>query len=129
MRFSTELYYFDLPGKWDGIVGVKKRGRTADIVLLWEKGTGHSGLLASLRCLKRKASKRDDDKELLGTLTDCDGGTFYLYAAYGREGSVSEENEDLYWRLRDRLWQIFESIRPAGGCIFSVPENGDKTAR
>ena len=121
MRFSTELYDFELPDKWNGIVGVKKRGRNADIVILREKGSGHSGLLAGLRCLKRKASKPDDGKELIGTLTDGDGGTLYLYAVYGREGSVGEENEDLYWRLRDRLRQVFESIRPAGGYVFSSP--------
>ena len=42
-----------------------------------------------------------------------------LYAIYGREGAVSEENEDLYWRLRDRLWQVLESIVPAEGWEWS----------
>lgn len=32
-----------------------------------------------------------------------------------REGAVSEMNEDLYWRLRDRLWSIFDSIEAADG--------------
>ena len=29
--------------------------------------------------------------------------------------ATAETREDLYWRLRDRLWQVFDSIEPADG--------------
>ena len=59
MRRSAGLYSFDLPDKWKGMVGTKKKGNRTDFVLLWE--------------------------------------------------------EDLYWRLRDQLWMVLESIVPAEG--------------
>ena len=37
-------------------------------MLLWEEEPGCSGLLVSLKCLKRKKSKPDEYTELLGIL-------------------------------------------------------------
>ncbi len=115
MRFSAGRYFFEIPDKWKDIAGVRRKGARVDIVLLWEEEPGCSGLLASLKCLKRRIAKPDGDTELLGRLLGEDGGTLYLYAVYGKEGAVSEANEDLYWRLRDRLWEVFESVCPAEG--------------
>ena len=113
MLFKTDYYTFELPQRWEGMVGVKKKNNHVDIVLLWEEEPGCSGLLVRLKCLKRRKVKPDEYTELLGQLTDENGENRWLYAEYGREGAVSELNEDLYWRLRDQLWQVLESISPA----------------
>ena len=125
MRITEEQYTFELPERWNGLVGVRKRDRRVDLVLLGEEEPGCSGLLVSLKCLKRKISKPDEYTELLGMLDGEDGQHRYLYAVYGREGAVSEMNEDLYWRLRDQLWKVYESIRPPvnGGKAAADPEN------
>ena len=64
--------------------------------------------------------KIDDYTELLGSLRRTDGERRFLYAVYGRTGAVSEENEDLYWRLRDQLCLVFESLCPAERCIWQA---------
>lgn len=122
------------------LIGVKRGPRRADIVLLAEADPACSGILVSLRCRRTKIRRPDDCTELLGTLkrsassdasvrrpdaipvsgTASDGAAdgparLFVYAVYGREGAVSEMNEDLYWRLRDRLWQVFDSIEAADG--------------
>lgn len=111
MQIITEYYSFELPERWRDLVSVVKKSRRVDLVLLWEEDTGCSGLLASLKCLKRRISRPDEYTEFLCKLSYESGEDRYIYAAYGREGAVSEENEDLYWRLRDQLWMVFESIR------------------
>ncbi len=118
LRITEDWYSFELPERWRELVGVRKRGNRVDLILLWEDSPGCSGLLASLKCLKRKASKTDEYTEPLGCLSREDGELRFLYAVYGREGVVSEENEDLYWRLRDQLCLVFESIRPAERCCW-----------
>ncbi len=118
MTIPAEGYSFDLPEQYRGLVGVRKRGARRDLILLREEDPCRSGLLASLKCRKRRIPEPDEYTEFLGTLRGDDGTVRFLYAAYGREGAVGEENEDLYWRLRDRLWQVFESIRPAEGFTF-----------
>ena len=120
MRYSLDRYSFELPDKWKGLAGVRKRGKRADIILLTEEDPACSGLLVTLKCVKRKAAKTDEYTELLGRLSDKNGENRFLYAVYGKEGSVSEENEDLYWRLRDRLWQVFESICPLEGYCWNA---------
>ncbi len=115
MRITEDWYSFELPEHWRGLVEVRKRSRRVDLVLLCEESPGCSGLLASLKCLKHKVSKPDEYTELLGSLHRADGEGRFLYAVYGREGTVSEENEDLYWRLRDQLCLAFESLCPADG--------------
>ena len=115
MRITEDWYSFELPERWRGLVEVRKRSRRVDLVLLCEESPGCSGLLASLKCLKHKVSKPDEYTELLGSLHRADGEGRFLYAVYGREGTVSEENEDLYWRLRDQLCLVFESLCPADG--------------
>ena len=111
MKYSGEQYSFEIPDRFKDLVGVKRGPRRADIVLLAEDAPACSGILVSLRCRLTRIVRPDDITELLGTLTEsaaggngCGPGRFFLYAAYGREGAVSEMNEDLYWRLRDRLW-------------------------
>ena len=115
MRITAKWYSFEMPERLKGLVGVRKRGVRTDLFLLREEDPACSGLLVSLKCLKRKVLKPDDFTELVGRLIREDGECRYLYAVYGREGAVSEENEDLYWRLRDQLWQVFESLCPAEG--------------
>ncbi len=123
MRIAQDLYSFELPDRWKDLVGVKGKDSRLDLVLLWEEAPGFKGILVSLKCLKRKKAKPDEYTELLGKLSGENGEHRYLYAAYGREGTVSEANEDLYWRLRDQLWQVFDSIRPAEGYGWET-ENG-----
>ena len=120
MRITEDWYSFELPARWRGLVGVRKRSHRVDLVLLREEAPGCSGLLASLKCLKRKTSKPDEYTELLGSLRRADGESRFLYAVYGREGAVSEENEDLYWRLRDQLCLVFENLRPAERCSWQA---------
>ena len=59
MRFSAGRYFFEIPDKWKDIAGVRRKGARVDIVLLWEEEPGCSGLLASLKCLKRKIARPD----------------------------------------------------------------------
>ena len=120
MRITEEWYSFELPERWRELVGVKNRGRRVELVLLREEAPGRSGLLAGLKCVKRKASGPDGHTELLGSLRREDGEYRFLYAVYGQEGVVSEENEDLYWRLRDQLCLVFDSLRPARQCIWQA---------
>ena len=112
MKISTDCYCFELPERWKDLVGVRKKGRYTDLYLLWEEDSGLSGLLVRLKCLKRKMSSPDDYTEYICAVGTPDGDERFLYASYGREGCVSEENEDLYWRLRDQLWKVFERICP-----------------
>ena len=115
MRITAKWYFFEMPERLKGLIGVRKTGGRVDLVLMQEEDPACSGLLVSLKCVKRKVSKPDDQTELLGTLTRKDGECRFLYAVYGREGAASEENEDLYWRLRDKLCLIFGSLCPAEG--------------
>ncbi len=115
MRINEDWYSFELPERWRELVGVRKKNNRVDLILLREDSPGCSGLLASLKCLKRKVSKTDEYTELLESLSHGDGERRFLYAVYGQEGVVSEENEDLYWRVRDQLCLVFESICHAEG--------------
>ncbi len=115
MKITEGRYSFEIPERWKELVGAKKKSSRIDLILLWEEEPGCSGLLVSLKCLKRKKSKPDEYTELLGTLSREDGTCSYLYAVHGQEGAVSEKNEDLYWRLRDQLWMVFESLSPEEG--------------
>ncbi len=119
MRITQDMYSFELPDRWKDLVGVIRKGNRVDLVLLWEEEPACSGLLVSLKSLKRK-TKPDEYTELLGKLSGEDGEPRYLYAAYGREGAVSEVNEDLYWRLRDQLFLVYDSLRPAAGYTWEA---------
>lgn len=118
MEIKGDNYSFEIPEKWKDIIGTRRKGRNVDIILLWEEDTGCSGLLVRIRSLKRKLSEPDEYTEYLGRITSEDEENRFLYASYGREGAVSEENEDLYWRIRDQLYLIFDSIAPASGCLW-----------
>ena len=118
MRKSALFYSYDMPERWKGMVGTRRKGNRTDFVLLWEEDPGCSGLLASLRCVKRRILKPDEYTELLGSLQGPDGAMHWLYVSYGQEGSVSGENEDLYWRIRDQMWQVFESIEASEGYLL-----------
>ncbi|MBQ6679649.1 MAG: hypothetical protein IJM76_06460 [Lachnospiraceae bacterium] len=115
MRIVQDMYYFEMPDRWKDLVGAIRKGNCVDLVLLWEEEPGCKGLLVSLRCLKNRKTRLDEYTELLGKLSGENGEHRYLYAAYGREGTVSEVNEDLYWRLRDQLCLVFDSLRPTEG--------------
>ena len=120
MRITEEWYSFEIPERWKDLAGVRKKNNRVDLILLREEAPGCSGLLVSLKCLKRKAAKTDEYTELLGCFCREDGERRFLYAMYGREGVVCEENEDLYWRLRDQLCLVFESLCPAEGCSWQT---------
>ena len=115
MRIVQDMYSFEMPDRWKDLVGVIRKGNRVDLVLLWEEAPGCRGRLVSLKCLKHRKTKPDEYTELLGKLSGENGERRYLYAAYGWEGTVSEVNEDLYWRLRDQLWLVFDSLRPTEG--------------
>ena len=140
MKYSGERYSFEIPDRFKDLIGVKRGPRRADIVLLAEDDPACCGILVSLRCRRTRIRRPDDCTELLGTLkrsassdasvrrpdalpvsgAASDGAAdgparLFVYAVYGREGAVSEMNEDLYWRLRDRLWSVFDSIEAADG--------------
>ncbi len=123
MRNTKELYSFEIPKRWSGLVGVRKKSCRTDFILLCEEDPSCSGLLASIRCLKRRITKLDDYTEYLGRIDGPDGECRYLYVSYGREGSVSGENEDLYWRLRDQLCLVFDSLQPGDG--YSMKREND----
>ena len=118
MRIETKEYAFELPERWKGLVGVKKTKNRTNLVLLREEDPACSGLLLSLKCVRRRIPAPDAYTEFLGRLSAGDGTSRFLYAVYGREGAVSEVNEDLYWRVRDRDWELFESICPAEGFLW-----------
>ena len=128
MKIVQDMYLFEMPDRWKDLVGVIKKGNRVDLVLLWEEDPGCQGLLVSLKCLKYRKTKADEYTELLGKLHGKDGTRRYLYAAYGREGTVSEANEDLYWRLRDQLWMIFESLQPAEGYSWEPEDTACKSS-
>ena len=115
MRIVEDMYSFELPDRWQDLVGVQRKSNRVDLVLLREEDPKRRGLLVSLKCLKHRKPKLDEYTELLGKLSGEDGDHRYLYAAYGREGTVSEVNEELYWRLRDQLCLVFDSLRPTEG--------------
>jgi hypothetical protein len=123
MRITGKLYSFEIPERWTGLVDVRKKGYRTDFVLRCEEDPSRSGLLAGIRCLKRRITEPDEYTEFLGSLTGPDGESRFLYAAYGREGAVSEENEDLYWRLRDQLCPVFDSLKPGEG--YSMTSGSD----
>ena len=115
MKIIENMYSFEMPDRWKDLVGVIRKGNRMDLVLLREEDPNCRGLLVSLKCLKHRKAKPDEYTELLGKLSGENGEHRYLYAAYGREGTVSAVNEDLYWRLRDQLCLVFDSLRPAAG--------------
>ena len=120
MKILTEWYRFEIPDKWNDLVKARKKKSRVDLVLAWDEELGYSGRLVSLRCLKRKITGDDENTELLGNITGESGDKRYLYATYGKEGDVSEDNEDLYFRLVDQLWRIYESIEPANGYSWTA---------
>ena len=128
MQITADWYSFELPERWRELVGVRKRIKRVDLILLREETPGCSGLLAGLKCLKHKTLKPDEYTELLGSLRRADGERRFLYAVYGREGAVSEENEDLYWRLRDQLCLVFESLCPAERCVWQAVDGRENDA-
>ncbi len=119
MLYEADGYSFELPDRWEGIVGVVQNRLGVTFKLLWEKGRKHNGVLATLKKVKRpEAVKRDNEQ--LGVLTDPSGESRVLVAVFGREGACSEDNADLYWRLFDRLYSVYKSIRPAEGYSWEM---------
>ena len=125
MKITDNWYSFEIPERLEKLVKVRKRRNHIDLVLSQEEDNGCSGLLVTIKCLKRKPSQVDDYTEFLGYLTGDNGESRYLYAAYGKEGSVSEENEDLYWRVRDKLCPVFDSISPAAGKAWHIEHTAE----
>ena len=112
MRYDTRGYYLEIPANLTGVMGCKGRDKDVRILMLTEEEG--SGLLAALK-LYKKGPRNTENTEKVGILTDPEGISWQMYAVYGEEGSCSEENDDLYWRLVDRLWLVYESIQPQDG--------------
>ena len=118
MKIECKRYSFELPDSWAKLAeGRESRNRVA--ILLPEDDRTHSGLLVTLKTLRRRDPAAD---ERLGRLTAASGEAWELLAFYGTEGACSEENEDLYWRARDQLWMVYRSIRPAVGFRWEASE-------
>ena len=115
MRIETARFSLELPERWAGIVGADKRRERLVLRLLWEQDPARSGILAVLRSVRDRDAVSGEGTEYLGRLTDESGACRYLFAVWGEEGACSEEHEELYFRLCDGLWKVFESIRPARG--------------
>ena len=117
MRYQTKQYSLEIPDNLVGVMGYSKKGNNVVIRLLWEDGMEHSGILTTLKLLKR-IPKNMENREMIGVLRNEEGTQWHLIAFYGEEDSCSEENEDLYWRLMDRLFLIYQSIAPASGYFW-----------
>ena len=115
MQYEAEGYSFEIPDSWKKVVGIKKTKNKVIIRELLETEPEYSGIVATLKTVKRKKTCVPDVCEQLGTLTSPSGETFYLFAEYGRENSCSEEASDLYWRLMDKMYTVFKSIHAAAG--------------
>ena len=105
----NRFYAFEMPDNWQGIVRVRTRGSCTSFYLIDED---KDGLIAALKLLKRKPAA---ESELIGKLTMADGTVRNLYAVYGTEGACSEDNADLHWRLVDRMYNVYVSIKPNEG--------------
>ena len=114
MRYQTKQYSLEIPDNLVGVMGCSKKGNNVVIRLLREEDTEHSGILVTLKLLKR-ITKNMENRELIGTVMNEQGARWQMIAVYGEEGSCSEENEDLYWRLMHRLYLVYESINPVEG--------------
>ena len=53
MLYEADGYSFELPDRWEGIVGVGRNRLGGTFKLLWEKGRKHNGVLATLKKVKR----------------------------------------------------------------------------
>ncbi len=121
MRLETRRFSFELPDNLCDIVGVTERRNAVTFRLLWEEE--RSGVIAVVKALKRKPSANAGEYEFIGRLTDPEGQSLGLYSFYGEEGACGEENADLYFRLCDRMYNVYKSIRPAPGFLWE-PEPG-----
>ncbi len=119
MRYECNRYSLELPDSWKNVVSVKESRNSVIIWETMENGDGKSGIVVTLKsCRKRLPGQ--DGTEFLGTLVPADGsGNLYLYALYGTEGSCSEDNADLYWRLVDKMPLVFSSIQAAAGYTWA----------
>lgn len=119
MRYECKRYSFELPDSWKNVVSVKESRNSVIIRETMETGGGHSGIVVTLKS-SRKRLPGQDGTEFLGTLVPADGsGNLYLYALYGAEGSCSEDNADLYWRLVDKMPLVFMSIQAVEGYTWA----------
>ena len=115
MRYESKRYSFELPDSWKNVVSVKESRNSVIIRETMETKGEHSGIVVTLKS-SRKPMSGQDGTEFLGTLVPANGGgNLYLYALYGAEGSCSEENADLYWRIVDKMPLVFRSIQAVAG--------------
>ncbi len=45
MKIAQNMYSFEIPDRWKGLVGVIRKGNRVDLVLLWEEDPNCRGLL------------------------------------------------------------------------------------
>ena len=114
MRIDAKGYSFELPDKWAGFVAARRVRGGVTLKFLPDAGPEHSGVLATLKAVKRPELIKGDN-ERLGLLTDSSGDVRVLVAVFGREGACSEDNADFYWRLFDRLPLVYKTVRPQDG--------------
>ena len=118
MRIDTKRFSFELPDRFKDIVGVAEKRGGVVFRLLWEEE--RSGVIVTIKALKRMPNR--GDSELLGVIAGPDDEERLLIAVYGEEGACSEENEELYFRVRDRLYGVYKSITPAPGYSWRPTE-------
>ena len=120
MNIDTKLFSFDIPDNLTGVLGAAKTRGGVVFRLLCEEE--RSGIVTTVKALKRFPSRNAEGYELIGTLTEPDGSRRYLFAVWGEEGACGEDNEDLYFRLCDRMYKVYKSITPAPGCKWEPAE-------
>jgi len=115
MKYETKRFSLEIPENLKDIVGIEENEDDVIVKLLWEEDTEHDGIIVTLKAVKDKDSITSDNIEEIGMLTSDSGETYYLIAVYGEEGACSEENEELYFRLVDKMFNVYESIEPVQG--------------
>ena len=118
MLYETEHYTFELPEKWRRLVAVSGRSLRVAIRETAEEDPAHSGVLCVLKLLKRDRPSGTAEYEDLGLIVFPNGERRHLFAVYGEEGACGEDTADLYFRLCDGLFPVFESIRPREGHAY-----------
>jgi len=122
MQFETKQYSFEIPEKWKDIVGIEINENEVIFRLLWEDNPIHDGIIVTLKTVQDRNSI-SGDVEQLGKLTSNTGEVYYLFSIFGHEGAFSEENEELFWRLSDKLFNVYRTIQPLNGYSWEEVSN------
>ena len=122
MKFETKQYSFEIPEKWKDIVGAEEKENGVILKLLREDNPSHDGILVTLKTVKDKKSITGEFEQV-GKLISNTGEVDYLFAIFGHEGACSEENEELFFRILDQLFKVYQTIQPANGYSWEALSN------